>query len=293
MNCRDVQRLGEWPTDGEPAGIRQQLKNHVATCASCREELTTQRRLRTKLRTAFDGAFELGPTSDFVARLRKQLADGAATPARQRGLPRQWLALAAMLIVLVGLGAGKILYRMAPVTNRLASDAAGDHWNCALKFRLIRRPVPLEEAARRYDPAFRLFLGQPPDTIATHVGEATVTERHSCAFDEHRFAHVILRYQGHVVSLLLTAMDADAERRSDAIAVNGFTVLTTPAADHMLLLVSDLRREDLEPLAEVMSNLLVPQIKAADSISLPNARLPDAIAARDVPPAFSCARQPS
>jgi len=39
--------------------------------------------------------------------------------------------------------------------------------------------------------------------------------------------------------------------------------------------------------------LLVPQIKAADSISLPNARLHDAIAARDVPPAFSCARQPS
>jgi hypothetical protein len=68
----------------------------------------------------------------------------------------------------------------------------------------------------------------------------------------------------------LTAMDADAEHGPDAIAVGGFTVLTAPAADHVLLLVSDLAREDLEPLAEVMSNLLVPQIKAADSISVPN-----------------------
>ncbi|HEX7798688.1 MAG TPA: hypothetical protein VF456_30215 [Vicinamibacterales bacterium] len=293
MKCRDVQRLGEWPTDGDPASIGQELGSHLATCILCREELAAQRRLRTSLRTAFDRAVELGPTPDFAGRLRRQLSEGAAITARQRGLPRQWLALAAVLIVLVGLGASKILYRMAPVTNRLASDAAGDHWNCALKFRLIRKPVPLEEAARRFDPAFRLFLGQPPDTISTHVGEATVTERHSCAFDEHRFAHVILRYQGHVVSLLLTAMDANAEHGSDAIAVGGFTVLTAPAADHVLLLVSDLTRADLEPLAEVMSNLLVPQIKAADSISLPNARLHDAIAVRDVPPTFSCARQPS
>src|SRR5262245_17815582 len=109
MKCRDVQRLGEWPTDGEPACVGQELRSHLATCTSCREELAAQRGLRTSLRTAFHGAVELGPTSDFVARLRRQLADGAAITARQRRLPRQWLALAAMLIVLAGLGAGKIL----------------------------------------------------------------------------------------------------------------------------------------------------------------------------------------
>jgi hypothetical protein len=149
--------------------------------------------LRTSLQTAFHGALELGPTPDFVVRLRRQLADGAAITARQRGLPRQWLALAAMLIVVVGL------------------------WS-----------------------------------------------------------------------------RCDAERSSGAIAVGGFTVLTAPAADHVLLLVSDLTRQDLEPLAQVMSNLLVPQIKAADSISVPDARTQgDAIAAGDVPPTFRCERQPS
>jgi len=283
MNCRDVQRLGEWPNEDEPAG------RHLATCVSCREELTAQVRLRARLRTAFDHASVLEPTSDFAVRLHANLARVAVAEWPRRTMPRQWLALAATVAVMIGLATATLLHRSAQANDRLASDAVGDHWNCALRYRLIRRPMRLDEAARRYDPAFRLFLDQPPGTISTRVGKATVVERHSCAFDARRFGHVILQYRGHVVSLLLTGLDVNPGHDSNALSVGGFTVLSAPAADHVLLLVGDLTREDLEPLAQVMSSVFVPKLKAVDRIPVPDARaVSDAIALRQLTLAGRC-----
>jgi hypothetical protein len=65
-------------------------------------------------------------------------------------------------------------------------------------------PVPLEEAAQRFDSAYRLLLSAPPDDISTPNGPANVVERHSCAYGARRFGHVILQYRGRVVSLLMT-----------------------------------------------------------------------------------------
>src|SRR5262249_4735971 len=117
---------------------------------------------------------------------------------------RSWLAAAAGLVAAFGVTAALVFYSPSVSAQALAQDAIGDHRNCALKYRLVRTPVPLPDAADRFDPAFRVLLSRPPEDIPTPRGPVRVIERHACAYDSRRFGHVIMQYRDHVVSLLMT-----------------------------------------------------------------------------------------
>ena len=150
--------------------------------------------------------------------------------------------------------------RSAVPAEALARDAIGDHQNCALKYRLVRTPVPLEEAAQRFDSAYRLLLSAPPDDVPTPDGPARVTERHSCAYGARRFGHVIMEYHGRVVSLLMTTNDGGTGNvGQDAIPhligrpMNGLSVVSVNGTHHAILLVSDLDSAELAQLSRAVS----------------------------------------
>ena len=86
----------------------------------------------------------------------------------------------------------------------LLHAALGDHQNCAIRFRLKEKPISLEEAALRFDPAYRSLIAVAPSPARLSGGELTVLERHSCVYDRRRFAHIVLRYRGTLVSVLVT-----------------------------------------------------------------------------------------
>jgi hypothetical protein len=170
------------------------------------------------------------------------------------------MALAAGVVLAAGVTGTVLFHRSAAPSDALAQDAIGDHRNCALKFRLVRMPIPLEEAAQRFDHAFRLLLTMPPDSVSTTSGEARVTERHSCAYGTRRFGHVIMEYRGRVVSLLMTSDDGTGLNDSvDAIPhligrpVNGLSVVSVTGSHHAILLVSDLDRAELTQLSSTVA----------------------------------------
>jgi hypothetical protein len=179
-----------------------------------------------------------------------------------------WLALAAGVVLAAGITTAMLVNRASAPAEALARDAIGDHRNCALKYRLVRTPVPLEEAAQRFDSAFRLLLNAPPDDISTPDGPARVLERHSCEYGAHRFGHVILQYRGRVVSLLVTANDraAAAAESADAIPhvigrpVEGLSVVSVNGSRHAVILVSDLQKNELTQLARIVSLPLVERL---------------------------------
>lgn len=217
------------------------------------------RRLRSALRAAFDGAEDLQAPPDLAERIRIQLRAAGGQPPRRAALSPRWLALAAGLVLGAVLGGGVFLYRTTVPVDTLARDAAGDHRNCALKFRLNRAPVPLEEAARRFDSAYDLLINTPADEITTPGGAARVVERHSCVYDGRRFGHVILHYRGRVVSLLVTAIDGGNRANRPAAPrvigqpVDGLTVVSVNGERHAVLLVSDLDAGDLTQLSRTLS----------------------------------------
>lgn len=261
MNCRDVREIADsFLREELLTETNREILRHLETCPVCRTEMDGRRRLRGALRDAFNRAPELQPSAQFQNRLRDQLRDVSAHGSRPWSLSGRWLALAAGVVLAVGVAGVVLMKRSVAPTEALARDAVGDHRNCALKYLLVRIPVPLEEAAQRFDNAYRLLLNAPPDDISTPDGVARVTERHSCAYGARRFGHVIMEYRGRVVSLLMTANDGGTGNVGEnAIPhvigrpMNGLSVVSVNGTRHAILLVSDLDSAELAQLSRAVS----------------------------------------
>ena len=271
MNCRDVREVADsFLCEELLTETNHEILRHLETCPVCRAEIDGRRRLRGALRDAFNRAPDLQPSSEFQTRLRNQLRDVSAHGARPWYLSRQWLALAAGVVLAVGVTSLVLMKRTAGATEALARDAVGDHLNCALNYRLVKRPVPLDQAAQQFDSAYRLLLNAPPDDISTPDGVARVTERHSCAYGARRFGHVIMKYRGRIVSLLMTASDRGlGNAGQDAIPqvigrpMSGLSVVSVNGTRHAILLVSDLDSAELTQLSRTVSMPLARRLEVS------------------------------
>jgi hypothetical protein len=169
--------------------------------------------------------------------------------------------------------AALLLNRSVARAEALAQDAIGDHRNCAVKYRLVRRPIPLEEAAQRFDSAYHLLISAPPDDFSTPDGPARVIERHSCEYGTHGFGHVILQYRGRVVSLLLTANHNPTAAAESAAAIphlmgrrmDGLSVVSVNGLGHTVMLVSDLDSNELTQLAGIVSRPILQRLRDVTS----------------------------
>jgi hypothetical protein len=270
MNCRDFRDVADsFLSDELLTETNHEILQHLDECPSCRAEIALRRELRDSLRAAFHRAPDSQPPSDFAERLRQQMRVAAAGTERDRSFSRRWLVFAAGVVLTAGISAAVFLTRSTVPIDAVARDAIGDHWSCALKNRTVRTPVPLEEAARRFDSAYHVLLTAPPDEVSTPHGQARVVDRHSCAFGTRRFGHVILHYREHVVSLLVTsdderpgvgALPPDLDPQSHRDPANGLSVTSIRGARHAILLVSDLESRELTQLSTLVSVPLAGQL---------------------------------
>ena len=268
MNCRDVREMADsFLCEQLLTETNHEILRHLDTCPVCRTEIDARRRLRGALRDAFHRAPELQPSAEFRNRLRDQLHDVSRQGARSWSFSYRWFALAAGIMLAVGVAGVVLMKRSVASTEALARDAVGDHQNCALNYRLVKRPVPLEQAAQQFDSAYRVLLNAPPAEIPTPDGVARVKERHSCSYGERRFGHVIMEYRGRVVSLLMTANPGGTS--TDAIPhvigrpLNGLSVVSVNGPSHAILLVSDLDHAELAELSRAVSVPLAQRLEVS------------------------------
>lgn len=257
MECRDVRELAEsFISEQLLTETNHEMLRHLETCPSCRRDVEIRRSLRDAVRRAFVADRELQPTPGFAERLRDDLQHTMVqTPARRTS---RWWALAAAATLVLSVAGGLWWRASIGSLEAMARSAVGDHRNCALKFQLAEKPIALEDAARRYDRAFRVLETHPTDTFGTSLGLARVIERHSCVYQGRRFAHVVLQYRGGIVSLLVTGSDGAAsialpggEPRHPQ-HVDSMSVVSVSAPRHVIFFVGDLPEGDLAGLAEAV-----------------------------------------
>jgi len=250
VTCREARELADsFLSDQLQVETMHEIVRHLETCPTCREEFEARRFLRKRLQTAIDSAPSLAPRPEFVSALTARLQPAAPgrTMTRRAWLERA-LAAAAGLVALVGGGLfARLAWRRSP-NGALEASAAGDHQNCAITFNLRERPISLEEAARRFDPAYGGLA-----TMSGPVG-STVLDRHSCVFEGRRFGHVVFRYQEHVVSLLVTSGEGTGTREPSIAQANSLNVASFDVGAHAVFVVSDLSPRETLSLAQVLSD---------------------------------------
>lgn len=220
MQCRDFRELADsYLGDELLVETNHDVIRHLETCADCRRELAARRELRSKLRVGFENAPDLRMSEEFVARLTAQLRDAAFSRARFSAA--KYIAIAASVLIVAALGFIAVQQRWRSESSAvLTSSAAGDHRDCALNHRLEEKPIDLDEAGRKYDRAY-INLAHVVISEGRLPGDVELVGAHSCVFKGRRFGHVILKYRGQLVSVLVT--NIEPQDHAEATGVKGAT----------------------------------------------------------------------
>jgi len=259
MECREVRQLAEaFVSEQLLVETTQAIVAHLERCPACGDEVDGLRRLRAATRSAFEGAPGLTVSPGFAASLGSRLQAEATRQTAVWTRGRSWLAIAATLLLIVGSGWGWREWSASSL-SALLHAAVGDHRFCALSFRLAERPIPLEEAARRFGGVYGALGSVEPVSTALTGGPLRILERHSCVFEGRRFAHIVLQYKDEAVSLLVTddprpwgALARTDLPPSELPVTDGFHVASFGSARHAVFVVSSLNDEDVREVARAM-----------------------------------------
>jgi anti-sigma factor RsiW len=249
MECRDVREMADsFLSEQLLVETNHELLRHLEMCPVCREEMAARGALRARLRSAFAQAEDLRPRPEFSAELRRALR--ASQPGiTRRSVLQSWWTLAAGVALAAG---GGVFVRNSAGRSSLATlarEAAGDHQNCAVKFRLAERPIDLVDAGRRYGAPYGSLATFEPPVVD---GPLQLLERHACVYQGRRFGHVVFRYRGALTSLLVTdAAPPTAPELEPAGA--GPDVASLPAGRFVGFVVADLGPEHILHLAQALA----------------------------------------
>lgn len=318
MQCRDFREVADsYLSDELLVETNHDVIAHLETCADCRRELAARRELRTILRTSFAKAEELQIPHEFASRLHSELRAAATSRAMLLNiLPRTWMIAAGVMVALT-LGAiavwqrqrvqinseiadnrqpqsnaavkspdvkerpGEVAVDTNAILARLSELASGDHRDCAIGHRLPDRPIPLEEAGRKYDRAY-LDLTKAVMSHRDDFDEAIeLVMAHACVFRGQWFGHIVVRHRGRLVSLLVTRLEdssgiATAKEKlpKDSAAqviacstAGGFQISCFRTAQHGVFVVSDLEEGENLALARRLAPSLYEHITHAEQVT--------------------------
>ena len=144
--------------------------------------------------------------------------------------------------------------------QEMTRHAVGDHENCALEYKLAEEPITLSEAAGKYGKYNRnldkTVLAPLRGVFSEQdFGKLEFWESHSCVYDGRRFAHVVLKYQNRLVSVLVTDTDLPIENENQVVAQTSDTmrVASFRTAHHAVFVVSDLSETENMTIARAIS----------------------------------------
>ncbi len=293
MRCQELKEiLDSYLGDELLVETNHDVLKHLENCPACRQESAARRDLRTRLRMAAKNAPDAQINPAFARRLRNDLQATALRRTffekfKANGVFGNTPVLAAAFGLFLLIFGGWFALRSTSVSNNsaqsnqpnettrpaespmvqavqiawreLTEHAVGDHKNCALQYKLIEDPITLDEAAARYgkynkDLDKTVFVPLREAFGEKGFGKIELLESHSCVFDGRRFAHVVLRYRGKTISVLVTDTDLPAEN-DDVFSIRFDETMGVAAfrtAHHAVFVVSDLTQQENSTIANTI-----------------------------------------
>lgn len=289
MDCKELRTMiDSYISDELLIETNHGVLRHLENCPACRREISDRRSLKLRLQHIVRNAEETQMDPIFATRLASNLQDIALRPnvwtrfaLSGRYLNFRMVAVGFASVLILALGGAVWLNRQnaTPLTaqtqnsntnaelanavrvswDEMTSHAVGDHENCAVEYHLKEDPITLDEASVKYaaynkdlDKVMMAAFKADPNSEVS--GDTEFIEAHSCLFEGRRFAHIVVKHKGRIVSVLVTDTDlpgpedvqtAHFDRSMNAA---GFQV-----GHHAVFVVSQLADADNVMLAKAVS----------------------------------------
>ena len=282
MDCRELKAMMDsYISDELLIETNHEVLRHLENCAACRGEMAARRSLKTQLRNAVKSSDEMQIDLVFYSRTAATLKDTALRPDSWERLTSGFLTTRLLTVgvtCLFLISVGSIIWLtrtqdkafnasntstdiakvvLAPWAG-MTKLAVGDHENCAVEYNLKEDPITLDEAATKFGAynkdmdkvAMAAFKAEPQVSADTEF-----IESHSCIYEGRRFAHIVVRHKGRVVSLLVTDTDlapgndeVQTAKVGDSLSAAGFL-----AGGHAVFVVSQLAETENATLAKAVA----------------------------------------
>jgi hypothetical protein len=284
MDCRELKAMMDsYIGDELLIETNHDVLRHIENCADCRAEMASRRMLKNHLRHAVIALPESQIDPLFYSRMSTTLKESALRPGlfermfSSRVVAPRMLAAGFACILLLTVGAlfwmnrsrndafvvvdnnTEILNAVKASWAELTRLAVGDHENCAVEFKLKDSPISLDEAATKHG-AYNKDLDKAimaafRSAAVENTSDVEFIEAHSCIYDGRRFAHVVVRRKGEMVSLLMTETDLpdDSYGIRTAILDGAIGAASFVAGHHAVFVVSKLTESDNAALARAIA----------------------------------------
>jgi hypothetical protein len=214
-------------------------------------------RLRDRLKQAVHA--DVAP-DHLHARIRNDIRGG-----RRAGVPAVWLAIAAALVISVGIGSayhfGYLLFTadsresyISSISNQVAAImriGLGDHVNCAVFRKYPKNPPPVEAIVAEIAPKYRDLVSVVRSKVPQ---EYRLFMAHQCEYHGRRFVHLTFRGDSRVLSVVIARKDwGDSFTKADLLpalaqsgipiyraGVQSFQIAAFETSGHLVYFISDL-----------------------------------------------------
>lgn len=299
MTCKEFKELiDSYQRDELIVETNHEVIAHLELCPACRAESAARRELRNKVRSAFLRRPDNQMSTVFAEQLRENLRratevssrDGSSSLFRRATeySRSRWPALAVAAGLILALVSGLWLLQRqyfrrpspdsvrvsAPIEmlrTELSQCAAGDHRDCAVHFRLQEKPIDLEAAGQKYDPAYLNLRATVEREVIGQFKGAQLMDAHSCVFEGRRFAHIVMKYNGELVSLLITNYSGGDDNGSltdiASTTNSGYQIAYFHTLRHAVFVVSELPAGDNLAIARNFAPPVAEHLRLAESLS--------------------------
>lgn len=265
MLCSDFREIADsYLSDELLVETNHEVLRHLESCTTCRNELAARRELKTRMREAVknDRQFEMRETfaTELIAKLKETTSKQNQNVFAMRK-PATWLAIAATLILFALIVSIAIRQKTEPPKDvvtlaAMTQFAIGDHKNCAIKHNLEENPISLTEAAKRYDKVYAELDKAVMNSMSGSEADIKLLGAHHCIFEGKAFAHVVMKYRGKVVSVLVTPRNTkEISGNTETISCSskdGYQTSCFETGRFSVFVVSDLSEQDNLAIARQM-----------------------------------------
>lgn len=247
MNCSDVQNLLDGYIDGELDLVRNlEIEDHLQSCKVCAPIYKSRQMLQAQMQS---GGLAYKAPQHLRKHIQVSLRQAEQSGPRQRSIVFRWLAVAALLLMVLITSWSLIRSFSTPSLDPLASSVLASHLRSLQANHLLDVTSSNQHTVK---PWFNGKLDYAPVVIDLAPQGFPLIGGRLDYLDNQPVAALVYKNGNHTINLFTWPATSASNERVTTVTLQGYHLLTWTQAGMVYWAVSDLEESKLQTFAQLL-----------------------------------------